>query len=101
MAILFVLVSTKFKTCSRPNTLITCESVERISLKWRTHTEAKKNNNHEHNNKYATKQLDNNDEPSTLIMSNFIPTSKVSNKALTFFRMLHYEKDTTSSNFQM
>ena len=62
---------------------------------------SQKNNNHEHNNKYATKQLDNNDEPSTLIMSNFMPTSKVSNKALTFFRMLHYEKDTTSSNFQM
>ena len=44
MAILFVLVSTKFKTCSGPNALITCESVERISLKFEDAHRSQKNN---------------------------------------------------------
>ena len=36
-----------------------------------------------------------------LIMTNFTPTSKVSNKTLTFFSMLHYKKYIALSNFQM
>ena len=43
---------------------------------------SQKNHNHEHDDKYATKQVDNNDKSSTLIMTNFTPTSKVSNKTL-------------------